>query len=955
MGTITSGIGLVSGLDTGAIIDELVSLDSAPVTLLQNRISSNTAQQQAYSALETQLTTLQTVGLTLQRPTTFLASTTTSSDPNVLTATTTAGAPQGSYQFQVAQLVSSQQSVSGGYTSTSAPMQAGTMTFEMGGGSLATQTPLADLNGGSGVSRGQFRITDRSGKTDVIDTSSAVTLDDVVKQINTALDVSVHASIQNDHLVLSDTSNGSGNLSVQDLAGGSSAQNLGIAQTVSASTLTGSSISYLTSNSALSSLNDGRGVRSVPSSNDFTITASDGTASAVSVGTSQTVGDVIKAINTATGGKVVASIAPGASGITLTDTSGGLGAFSVTSLNNSNAASDLGILKTGSAGVITGNPTIAGLDTVMIGSLNGGSGIPMGQISVTDRSGANTTIDLSGAKTVQNILDTINNTTGVHVTASLNAAGNGIQIQDSSGGTGNLVIANANGGTTAAGLGIAGTFNASQTTVNGGDLHIQYVTQNTLLSKYNGGKGVSSGSFTITNAAGQAATIDTTKGTFNTIGDVLSTINGQGIGVTASINTTGNGILLTDNSTGGGHLTVTGVTGTTAKDLNIAGAATANTIDGAEEKSIQVTSTDTLSTVQAKIQAMGFGVAANIINDGSSQTPFRLSVTALNTGTAGQVLIDSGTTGLQIRNLVAAQDSAVFVGGVGSSQPLLVTSSTNQLSNVIPGVTISLQSASSTPVTLSITRDGSGIQTQLQTFTDTFNTLVDQLNTLTQYNTSTNQGGILLGDPTAQRIQEQMYSIFSGVVSSAGEFRTLGDVGITLTDGAKVQFDSSVFSAAFAKDPDAVNQLFTTATTGLATVLNNSMTSLVDPVTGAIAQENQTLTNTNQTFQDQITQLDAVLANKRAMLQEQFNNMETVLANLQSQQSALSTITGIKPTTNTSSAATTTSSPSTSTATTSSTTTPSTTTSSTGTGTGTSSTSTSTGTTGSSTTGTTGP
>ena len=65
MGTITSGVGLVSGLNTSAIIDQLVSLESAPVTLLQNRISSNNAQSQAYSALEKQLTTLQTVGLTL--------------------------------------------------------------------------------------------------------------------------------------------------------------------------------------------------------------------------------------------------------------------------------------------------------------------------------------------------------------------------------------------------------------------------------------------------------------------------------------------------------------------------------------------------------------------------------------------------------------------------------------------------------------------------------------------------------------------------------------------------------------------------------------------------------------------------------------------------------------------------------------------------------------------------
>ena len=152
MGTITSSVGLVSGINTGQIIDELMSIESQPVQLIQTRISSVNTQMQAYNDMETQLTSLQQIGMSLELPSTFGASTATSSNPNVLTATTTNGATQGNYQLQVAQLVSSQQSVSGGYTSQTAPLQAGTMTFELGGGNLATQTSLSDLNGGAGVS-----------------------------------------------------------------------------------------------------------------------------------------------------------------------------------------------------------------------------------------------------------------------------------------------------------------------------------------------------------------------------------------------------------------------------------------------------------------------------------------------------------------------------------------------------------------------------------------------------------------------------------------------------------------------------------------------------------------------------------------------------------------------------------------------------------------------------------
>src|SRR5579871_1817393 len=169
MGTITSSVGLVSGINTGQIIDELMSLESQPVTLLQTRINSANVQMQAYSDMETQLSTLHSLGMSLELPTTFTSSTANSTDPSVITAVANTGATQGSSQFQVSRLVSSQQSVSNGYTSPDAPLQAGTLTFDLGGGGLANQTDLADLNGGAGVARGQFRIQDATGKTDVID------------------------------------------------------------------------------------------------------------------------------------------------------------------------------------------------------------------------------------------------------------------------------------------------------------------------------------------------------------------------------------------------------------------------------------------------------------------------------------------------------------------------------------------------------------------------------------------------------------------------------------------------------------------------------------------------------------------------------------------------------------------------------------------------------------------
>jgi flagellar hook-associated protein 2 len=893
MGAITSSVGLISGINTGAIISQLIAIDQQPVTQLQAQIATNTAQQSAFSGFATQLSQLQSIGQSLELPTTFAASTATSSNTNALTATTTTGATNGSFQFQVAQLVTAQQSLSTGYGSGSSLVGAGNITLTLGGGSLASQTTLAQLNGGAGVPQGQFRITDRSGNSAVIDASSSITLDDVVQQINSAQNINVHASIDDNHLVLTDeTGDTTGSLTVQDVGTSTTAAALGIAGSVTSSTLSGTDINDIGTGTALSALNNGLGVSTASSgAADFEVTTSDGTKIDVALGGAETVGDVITALNKAGGSKFSAAIDVANNSITLTDTSGGGGTLSVAALNGSQAAHDLGLDAPASGNVINGSALIPSLDSVLIGGLHGGAGVPLGTISITNRAGTASTVDLSGATSVQDILNDINNTAGIGVTASLNSAGNGIQLADNSGGTGNLVVSDVSS-TTAASLGIAGTFTPSQTVDNGGDLHVQFVSANTLLSQYDGGQGVPAGSFTITAKSGAKATIDTSQGVFNTIGDVISAINAKDMGVTASINSQGNGILLTDTSTGAGKLTVTDGSAGTAAALQLTDAATGDTIDGSLQKTIAVASTDTLADVQQKIQQLGFGVSAALVNDGSGQNAEHLSLTAFNSGLAGQVTIDGGTTSLITQNLVNAQNAAVFFGGADGASSLLITSDTNQIANVIPGVTIQLQGVSSSPVTLSVAQDPSNIVAQLGNYTTTFNAIVAQLNTDTAFNTTTNQGGLLLGDATAQSIQSGLYTALQSVVSGTGQYDQLTSVGFSIGGNGTISFDPSTFQAALAANPTAVENLFTQATTGIGTIITNSMTQLVDPVTGVVTLENNTLTSQNAAYQQSITSLNAQIANTQSQLEEQFANMEQVLAGLESQQSALSSLTG---------------------------------------------------------------
>ena len=774
-----------------------------------------------------------------------------------------------------------------------AKLIAGTLTVEMGGGEVYSQTLLSQLNGGAGVRLGSFRVTDRSGKSAVIDISSAFTLDDVVKKINTNLDVSVKAQITGDKITLTDVSGQTAsNLIVSDLGASSAATDLGLVSSSASNTFVGATINYVGRSTKLSDLNDGLGVRTASSLPDFRITAADGSAFDITLTGLSNVGQVVDAINTATAGKVVASIPAAGKGIRLTDTTTGA-ALSVTALNSSKAAQDLGLTQPPIGNQINGTPLIASINTVMLSSLRGGSGLSLGTASITNRAGNSATIDFTGASSLQDILDRIN-ASGISVSASLKDAGNGIQLTDNSGGIGNLVIADGSS-TTAAQLGIAGTFTLATTTVRGANLQRRWVAENSLLSKYNGGKGVSAGKFKVTNSNGVSATIDLSS-SWKSLGNVINSINASNISVTASINPNGDGLLLTDSAGGASLLKVRDLTGHAAADLNIVGsAATATTtIDGSFEKNITLSPTDTLQSAVNAINAPGFAVSALLVNDGSGS---RLSLTARNTGREGRFLFDAGDTPLQTSNLIEAQDAAVIYGPAGAQNPLVITSSTNQLTNVIKGVTIDLHSTSSSPVTLNISQNIDNVTSELKKFADTFNGLSDKLKDLMKFDDKTMKRGILLGDSTAQRIQERIFTFFNAPVPNAGAYRSLAQVGLRIGADSKIEFDEDKFHTAYNADPDSVKKLFTLYekgagstpdTKGIAAIIEDRINALTDPVNGTITRQNQALDQRTVQFQDRMDQLDKLIAIKRTRLEKQFANLETVLANLQSQQSALS-------------------------------------------------------------------
>jgi flagellar hook-associated protein 2 len=96
-------VGLISGMDTASLIDQLMAVEANPQTLLRQKLSATKADAEAYRAVNTKFDALRSAAETLTRATTWGAVKATSSDGSV-TATSTTGARAGSLTFTVASL-----------------------------------------------------------------------------------------------------------------------------------------------------------------------------------------------------------------------------------------------------------------------------------------------------------------------------------------------------------------------------------------------------------------------------------------------------------------------------------------------------------------------------------------------------------------------------------------------------------------------------------------------------------------------------------------------------------------------------------------------------------------------------------------------------------------------------------------------------------------------------------
>jgi len=236
------------------------------------------------------------------------------------------------------------------------------------------------------------------------------------------------------------------------------------------------------------------------------------------------------------------------------------------------------------------------------------------------------------------------------------------------------------------------------------------------------------------------------------------------------------------------------------------------------------------------------GVRASTIYDGSN---YYLQLRGLDTGAANDLVISgastlSGFTGSDFMVTQQCQDAKLKINGWPLSGAWISRSS-NTVTDVIDGLSLSLKSAGSGTIT--VETDTDAVVENVQNFIDQVNEVKAMLKELTEVDSTTQTGSLLTGNYGLQMIDSMLKGITSdpgvGFTSERDTYISLSSLGITTdaTEGSdtfgQLLLDEDILEAALASNANAVGRIFGAQYIGDTDSADVSYTSYIDGITKA--------------------------------------------------------------------------------------------------------------------------
>ncbi|MGO1251850.1 MAG: flagellar filament capping protein FliD [Alcaligenes aquatilis] len=307
----------------------------------------------------------------------------------------------------------------------------------------------------------------------------------------------------------------------------------------------------------------------------------------------------------------------------------------------------------------------------------------------------------------------------------------------------------------------------------------------------------------------------------DTYGAFKSTVSNEALGVKASAKATAGDYIIQVQALATSQSLIGAGQTSRIDDIGTGGNITI-TLSNGKEKTIDLTdqSTSLEGIAKALNNDSDSGVRATIINDGSG-APHKLLLTASNTGEEASVATirvegnnelanilsftkqgianDGAPAGIFTEN--AAQNARLNINGID------ITSQSNQLEDVLEGVSLTLNKIHTEPISVKIERDDEVAKQTVKDFVAAYNELNKMIKSQTSYDVDTQKASALTGDQLARRVQSDISNALQ-VVGDGEHFRTLYPLGISVNvKTGDLEIDDTQFDKALAEHPEDVAKL----------------------------------------------------------------------------------------------------------------------------------------------------
>ena len=251
-------------------------------------------------------------------------------------------------------------------------------------------------------------------------------------------------------------------------------------------------------------------------------------------------------------------------------------------------------------------------------------------------------------------------------------------------------------------------------------------------------------------------------------------------------------------------------------------------------------------------------VQASILN---TNVGSQLVLTATNPGTENLI-----TAPAEFSELNAATDAEFTIDG------LAVTSSSNILSDVVPGLTLELQSVGTANV--ASTRNIDSIKELFESFATSYNSLRDTISSLNQ--------GSMQGDSLLRSVESSIRSeFFTAIDLGDGTSSSIFEFGLSFDKTGVLSVDNDKISEAIETSVNRIIGAFTSDDTGFGDRINAALEQYTE-TEGFFDNRENAIDARNDSIDRQIFRLEDRMDQIETRYRRQFGSMDSTITQLQS-------------------------------------------------------------------------